>query len=98
VRRLTAAANSVQFSEGGKEEPTFTVAQVAAILKETLPKSMQFSEDEPEGKAVEHPEVGTFFARDGLQFAEKNGISAEDAKKQTDELAKRFPGLLKQSA
>ena len=76
--RLNGVLGAVQFSEGGggTEEPTFTVGQVLAMVHESLPKSMQFDEDEV--GEVEHPDGDKFF---------KEGDSTEETEAEADAAA-----------
>mgnify|MGYP003473277886 CR=1 FL=1 len=44
VKQLTASMNTIQFSEDGKAQPTYTIEDVAAIIKRAMPASMMFAE------------------------------------------------------
>lgn len=58
--KLAARLTSVQFSDDGNEEPALTVLEVATLVKECLPKNLQFDEEKLE--ETQHEEGGKFFA------------------------------------
>ena len=83
--RLTGHAASIQFAEGGEEEPRFTVAQVIELVSDCIPASLtQFSEET--AVEEEHPDAEEGFFKGGDGPAEE---SDEEAEKGVDEQLER---------
>ena len=59
VKQLTASMNTIQFSEDGKAQPTYTIEDVAAIIKRAMPASMMFAEADV--KEADAPKQGQQF-------------------------------------
>lgn len=75
VKQLTASMETIQFSENGTPQPTYTIEDVARIIKRAMPASMMF--DEKDVKEAEAP-------KNGIQFFEgetpAGHVSAEQAR------------------
>ena len=67
--KLRGLATSSQFSDDGTPEPQFTIPQVVDLVKATIPRACQLSEDdtdeaEPENKEAHFSETGSPFSED----------------------------------
>jgi hypothetical protein len=66
--KLTARMSATQFSEEGTEQPSMTLLEVATLVKDSLPKNLQF--DETKLEEAEHEDGETFFKGDEKETPE----------------------------